>query len=64
MPEIIPVTSDFAKNVFQAHSADTSKRAALRKKLRWEPVMGMPHYRSGNTWRCAFLASRNRHAGQ
>jgi transposase len=34
MSEIITVGLDLAKNVFQAHGADASGRAVLRKKLR------------------------------
>ena len=34
MSEIITVGLDLAKNVFQAHGADASGRALLRKKLR------------------------------
>jgi hypothetical protein len=34
MLEIITVGLDLAKNVFQVHGADGSRRAVLRKKLR------------------------------
>ena len=39
MSEIITVGLDLAKNVFQAHGADGSGRAALRKKLRRDQVL-------------------------
>lgn len=39
MSEIITVGLDLAKNVFQAHGADTSGRAVLRKKLRRAQVL-------------------------
>ncbi len=39
MSEIIPVGLDLAKNVFQAHGADASGRAVLRKKLRRDQVL-------------------------
>ena len=39
MSEIIPVGLDLAKTVFQAHGADASGRAVLRKKLRRDQVL-------------------------
>jgi transposase len=39
MAEITTVGLDLAKNVFQAHGADASGRAVLRKKLRREQVL-------------------------
>ena len=39
MSEIITVGLDLAKNVFQAHGADASGRAVLRKKLRRDQVL-------------------------
>src|SRR6056297_844558 len=39
MSEIITVVLDLAKNVFQAHGADASGRAVLRKKLRRHQVL-------------------------
>jgi transposase len=39
MSEIITVGLDLAKNVFQAHGADASGRAVLRKKLRRHQVL-------------------------
>jgi transposase len=39
MSEIITVGLDLAKNVFQAHGADASGRAVLRKKLRRGQVL-------------------------
>jgi transposase len=39
MFEIITVGLDLAKNVFQAHAADASGRAVLRKKLRRDQVL-------------------------
>ena len=39
MSEIITVGLDLAKNVFQAHGADGSGRAVLRKKLRRDQVL-------------------------
>jgi len=39
MLEIITVGLDLAKNVFQAHGADASGRAVLRKKLRRDQVL-------------------------
>lgn len=39
MSEIIRVGLDLVKNVFQAHGADASGRAVLRKKLRREQVL-------------------------
>ena len=41
MSEIITVGLDLAKNVFQAHGADASGRAVLRKKLRREQVLAL-----------------------
>jgi transposase len=40
MSEIITVGLDLAKNVFQAHGADASGRAVLRKKLRRDIFAG------------------------
>ena len=39
MSEIITVGLDLAKNVFQAHGADASGRAVLRKKLMRDQVL-------------------------
>ena len=39
MSEIITVGFDLAKNVFQAHGANASGRAVLRKKLRRDQVL-------------------------
>jgi len=39
MSEITTVGRDLAKNVFQAHGADASRRAVTRKKLRREQVL-------------------------
>ena len=39
MSEITTVGLDLAKNVFQAHGADASGRAVLRKKLRRDQVL-------------------------
>jgi len=39
MSEIATVGLDLAKNVFQAHGADASGRAVLRKKLRRDQVL-------------------------
>ncbi len=39
MSEIITVGLDLAKNVFQAHGADASGQAVLRKKLRRVQVL-------------------------
>ncbi|MEO7380578.1 MAG: IS110 family transposase [Paracoccaceae bacterium] len=39
MSEIITVGLDLAKNVFQAHGADASGRAVLRKRLRRDQVL-------------------------
>ncbi len=39
MSEIATVGLDLAKNVFQAHGADLSGRAVLRKKLRRDQVL-------------------------
>ncbi len=39
MSEIITVGLDLAKNVFQAHGADASGRAVVRKKLRRDQVL-------------------------
>lgn len=39
MSEIITVGLDLAKNVFQAHGADASGKAVLRKKLRRDQVL-------------------------
>ncbi len=39
MLEITTVGLDLAKNVFQAHGADASGRAVLRKKLRRDQVL-------------------------
>lgn len=39
MSEIITVGLDLAKNVFQAHDADASGQAVLRKKLRRDQVL-------------------------
>jgi transposase len=39
MAEVITVGLDLAKNVFQAHGADASGRAVLRKKLRRDQVL-------------------------
>ncbi len=39
MAEITTVGLDLAKNVFQAHGADASGRAMLRKKLRRDQVL-------------------------
>jgi transposase len=39
MSEIITAGLDLAKNVFQAHGADASGRAVLRKKLRRDQVL-------------------------
>ena len=39
MSEMITVGLDLAKNVFQAHGADVSGRAVLRKKLRRDQVL-------------------------
>jgi transposase len=40
MLEITTVGLDLAKNVFQAHGADASGRAVLRKRLRRDQVLG------------------------
>ena len=40
MSEIITVGLDLAKNVFQAHGANASGRAVLRKRLRRDQVPG------------------------
>ena len=39
MSEIINAGLDLAKNVFQAHGADASRRTVLRKKLRRDQVL-------------------------
>ena len=39
MSEISTVGLDLAKNVFQAHVADASGKAVLRKKLRRDQVL-------------------------
>ena len=39
MSEIITVGLDLAKNVFQAHGADASIQAVLRKKLRRDQAL-------------------------
>ena len=39
MSEILTVGLDLAKKVFQAHDADASGRAVLRKKLRRDQVL-------------------------
>ncbi len=39
MSEITTVRLDLAKNVFQAHGADASGRATLRKRLRRDQVL-------------------------
>ena len=39
MAEIVTVGLDLAKNVFQAHGADASGHAVLRKKLRRDQVL-------------------------
>lgn len=39
MSEIITVGLDLTKSVFQAHGADASGRAVLRKKLRRDQVL-------------------------
>ncbi len=39
MSEMTTVGLDLAKNVFQAHGADASGRAVLRKKLRRDKVL-------------------------
>lgn len=39
MSEIITVGLDLAKNVFQAHGADSRGKAVLRKKLRRHQVL-------------------------
>ena len=39
MLQITTVGLDLAKNVFQAHGADASGRAVLRKKLRRDQVL-------------------------
>ena len=39
MAEITTVGLDLAKNVFQAHGADASGRAVIRKKLRRDQVL-------------------------
>lgn len=39
MSEITTVGLDLAKNVFQAHGADASGKAILRKKLRRDQVL-------------------------
>ncbi len=41
MAEITTVGLDLAKNVFQAHGADISGQAVLRKKLRRDQVLGL-----------------------
>lgn len=41
MSEIITVGLDLARNVFQAHGADASGRAVLRKKLRRDQVVAL-----------------------
>jgi len=41
MSEITTVGLDLAKNVFQAHGADASWRAVLRKKLRRDQVLAL-----------------------
>lgn len=43
MSEIITVGLDLAKNVFQAHGADASGRAVLRKKLRRDQLLEPCH---------------------
>ena len=40
MLEMTTVGLDLAKNVFQAHGADASGRAVLRKRLRRDQVLG------------------------
>jgi hypothetical protein len=40
MSKVVSVGLDLTKNVFQAHRADGSDRAVLRKKLRREQVLG------------------------
>lgn len=42
MSEIVTAGFDLAKNVFQAHGADTSGRAILCKKLRRDQVLDFP----------------------
>ncbi|KFI24312.1 transposase [Haematobacter missouriensis] len=47
MSKITTVGLDLAKNVFQAHGADASGQAVLRKKLRRDQVLSffnqLPH---------------------
>ena len=39
MTDVVIIGVDLAKNVFQAHGADASGRAVLRKKLRRDQVL-------------------------
>ena len=67
MLEITTVGLDLAKNVFQAHGADRSGRAMLRKKLRRDQVLAffaqLPGLcGGGGLCQCALLGSRDRAA--
>ena len=61
MSEIITVGLDLAKNVFQAHGADASGRAVLRRKLRRDQVLDffgrlapcVPRATTPSRWRAA-----------
>ena len=69
MSEIITVGLDLAKNVFQAHGADASGRAVLRKKLRRDQVVAFfrpaaaVRRGDGSLQRRPFLGPRDRQAG-
>ena len=68
MSEIITVGLDLAKNVFQAHGADASGQAVLRKKLRRDQVLEffarlpscvVAMEACGSVWWRAFLGPRD-----
>ena len=67
MSEITTVGLDLAKNVFQAHGADASGRAVLRKKLRRDQVLDLRPVATlrrghGSVRPRAFLGPRDRQA--
>jgi hypothetical protein len=52
MPKLVTIGLDTARNVFQLHSVDRSRRIVLRKALRCSPVQGF-------TWQEHALSSRH-----
>lgn len=58
MSEIITAGVDLTKNLFQAHEADMSGRAVLRKKLRRNQVLQFSGGCRPASWRWKPVAGR------